>query len=223
MQKSKNPRGAMRFNARQNTAPPRFCKKLFVYYLLLLLFSSLFFNFARISYNLLNYLRKWQRHPQLERRQQRPPRRPGQRVEDAPSELSHTLHTSTRCWSKCTPTLASPREACPSSTRSSTISSRDSPLRLLVCPATTRRAPSLPARSRPPSAFSSPENLPSTPCPRAPRLLPSSRPPPSLLKRIHRANKHIILIQTSMLSRLINLKIIKTKTNKKHQKNKEFH
>jgi histone H2B len=43
--------------------------------------------------------------------------------------------------------------------------------------ATTRRAPSAPARSRPPSASSCPASSPSTPCPREPRPSPSTPRP----------------------------------------------
>merc|ERR1712124_143679 len=44
----------------------------------------------------------------------------------------------------------------------------------------TRRAPSHRARSRPPSASSSPASSPSTPSRRAPRPSPSTRPTPKL-------------------------------------------
>ena len=55
-----------------------------------------------------------------------------------------------------------------------TICSSALPPRVVAWPATTSATPSLPARSRPPSVWCCPVSWPSTPCPREPRLSPST-------------------------------------------------
>ena len=117
----------------------------------------------------------WQRHQQQERRQPRPQRR--QLARDTLKRWNLTPPTSTKFWSKCTPTLASPRRACPSWTPSSTTSSRDLLLRHLVYLATPRKLLFLLARSRLPWDFSFQESCPSTLSQREPRQLPSSHLP----------------------------------------------
>ena len=88
-----------------------------------------------------------------------------------------TPFTSTKCWSRSTPTLASRPRPWPSWTRSSTTSLNASPVSRLVWPTTTSARPSRAARSRRPSVFSCPVNWPSTPSLKAPRLLPNTPAP----------------------------------------------
>ena len=124
---------------------------------------------------------EWSCHPkqqQQARALRRPPPRP------RPSDLGTrsaggkggraTPSTSTRCWSRCTPTLVYRARPCPSWTRSSTICSRGSPPSLPVWPTTTRGRPSPAEKSRPPSVCFCPVSWPSTLWVRAPRPSPST-------------------------------------------------
>ena len=88
-----------------------------------------------------------------------------------------TARTSTRCWSKFIPTLASAPRLCLSWTRSWTTSLSESALRPPVSLTTTSVAPSLPGRSKRPSAFCCLVNWPNTPFPKEPRLLPNTPAP----------------------------------------------
>ena len=85
--------------------------------------------------------------------------------------------TSTRSWSRSTPTLVSPARLWESWTPSSTISSSVLPAKLPVLPTTTSVPPSPAGKSRPPSVLSCPESWPSTPSLREPRLSPSTPAP----------------------------------------------
>ena len=81
-----------------------------------------------------------------------------------------TPSTSTRCWNKCTPTLASAQKPCQSWILSWTTFLRGSQPRLAVLLTTTREVPSPLVRSRQLSDFFSPVNLLSTLSVRAQKL-----------------------------------------------------
>ena len=74
------------------------------------------------------------------------------------SEKKATASTSTRCWNKFIPTLASQVVPCQSWTASSTTSSNESPRKHLAYRSTTRNLQSAAAKCRQLSAFSYPEN-----------------------------------------------------------------
>ena len=125
-------------------------------------------------------LPKWQRHqqPEARKRQRSQRRRQAPAARDAQRESSHTPLTSTECSSRFTQAPASPKEACPSWTRSSTTSSTDSPPKRPSCPDTTKSQLFPQERSRLQSASSFQESSRSTLCLRAPKPWPSSHPHP---------------------------------------------
>ena len=110
-----------------------------------------------------------------------PPRNPlSRKSELLPAEREEpraSLSTSTESSNKCTPRLVSPRSPWASWTPSSTMSSKESPVNHPNSSDTPRDALSLPARSRPPSDSSSPENSPATPSLKAPRPSPNTVDP----------------------------------------------